>query len=135
MYFSPVLRKKFRGDDVCDDRGVLNVLTDEAFLVVDGDTVKAFPRNYSVTRIKRDLLQKSALGLSLGNKQSAYAGGSGLGYNRAAGLDFTLGHGRSNLTFSGFGARTWDSAENLSGDAGYVDLRFSGKKLNFRAKY
>ena len=115
--------------------GVLNVLTDEAFLAVDGDTVTAFRKNYSVTRIKRDLLQKSALGLILVNKQSANSGGNWSGYNRAAGLDFTFGHGRSNLTLSGFGARTWDSAENLSGDAGYVDLRFSGKKLNFRAKY
>ena len=115
--------------------GALNVLTEEASLLSDGDTLRVFEKNYSVARVRRDVMQKSAVGMMLVNKQSADGKGGWAAYNRSAGVDFTWGRSRSNLTLTGFFARTWDSVENIVGDAGYLDLRYSGKKLNYRAKF
>lgn len=69
--------------------GLLNVLTDETSYA-DGDETVRIPRaNYTVARVKRNVLNSSSVGLIALNRQGAVGG---LDYNRSLGIDgvFTL---------------------------------------------
>jgi hypothetical protein len=95
--------------------GLLNVLTDEK------DDLKLPGANFSVLRLKRDILSRSNLGLILLNQQ--LIGQNQKGYDRALGLDFNL-EPRHDLSFAGLWAKTnpsenvgqSDSAWYLSGE-------------------
>jgi hypothetical protein len=97
--------------------GVLNIETEEAGLR-SGDADLAVPRaNYTVMRIKRDVLSKSSVGAIFLNRQ----GGPGLDHNRSAGVDalFTIGR---NLDFAMLAAKTFTPGVSGRDWAGAFDL-------------
>ena len=82
--------------------GVLNVLTDAFSNREDGIDVS--PTNYTVTRVKRDVLGQSSVGIIAVNKQDSDR------YNRSGGLDF-LYRPNENFNMQGMWARTLDQGD------------------------
>ena len=78
--------------------GVLNVLTDEFSNEVEEIDISS--TNYTVTRVKRDVLDQSSVGMIIINKQDSDR------YNRSGGLDF-LYRPNENLKVQGMWARTF----------------------------
>ena len=107
--------------------GLLNVLTDEFHTdesVTDPDDIVDEPRtNYSVLRLKRDVLQNSSVGLIGINKQNADR------YNRTAGFDFVY-RPLDNMDVRGFWARTFE--EEMSGQNNAWYLRTNWRNSRFR---
>ena len=91
--------------------GLLNVLTDKysAETADSAEAVDVDRANYSVLRIKRDLLTGSSVGMIAVNKQGLDA------HNRAAGVDFIY-RPTGEINFRGLWARTFDPSE-ISGQA------------------
>lgn len=86
--------------------GLLDVLTDKyaADATEDTDAVDLGRTNYSVLRVRRDLLAGSSIGMIAINKQDTEA------YNSATGLDF-LYRPIDNMTLRGLWARTFEPSE------------------------
>ena len=82
--------------------GVLNVLTNE--FSNPEDEIDIPSANYTVTRVKRDVLDQSSVGLIVVNKQESDR------YNRSGGLDF-LYRPNENLNVQGMWARTFDEKD------------------------
>ncbi len=103
--------------------GALNVLTDSEPL----DTGMLPRRNFSVLRVKRDVLTRSNVGFIFVNKQSDISGTGWGVHNRAGGLDFSFSP-TTAVNVRAFYARTWDSAQRDVDDARYLRLSYSGTK-------
>ena len=101
--------------------GVLDVLTDKKSLDED-DEPQTVPRtNFSVIRLRRDVLSRSSVGLMAVDKQTALDSV----YNRGLGADVRLSL-LNNLHIGGFIAKTW-SPEERGGDlTGYMKLDWGG---------
>ena len=67
--------------------GALNVLTDAAILP---DSTRVERSNFSVLRVKRDVLARSNVGAIFVNKQTRIPDSGWDDYNRAAGVDFSF---------------------------------------------
>lgn len=113
--------------------GALNVLSDETTVIGGNDTTTVHRTNYSVVRLKRDVMARSNFGMILVNKQVNESGNGWSLYNRALGVDFSLS-ATEKLSLQGFYARTWDSDINDAGDARYLSLDYSGTLAFFRAR-
>jgi len=83
------------------DLGVLDILTERTSYIEDEKEIKIERTNFSVFRLKRDLLRKSTAGIMLLSKDSLDSSD----YNRGAGLDFNLAFGQS-FQMGGFAAKT-----------------------------
>lgn len=112
--------------------GFLSATTDDARLLdVTGD-LRTEPRtNYSVLRLKRDVLSKSTVGLMALNKEVSGEGG---GRHGGAGVDWDFAFGES-LKIGGFVAGT--ETPGLEGDdwAAYSDVFYDSKLWRVRAAY
>lgn len=85
------------------DLGFLDIMTGSTSYLDDYDTRVDIGRtNYSVFRLKRDLFEKSSIGV-IAMSKDPFSGGAS---NRTAGLDFNLSLGQSFKT-DGFLARTF----------------------------
>jgi len=82
--------------------GILNIFTEGITYDIDGEQVSISKASSSVFRLKRDILQKSTIGVMLLSKDVI----DGSYYNRGAGLDFDLSFGTS-LKMGGFLAKTF----------------------------
>ena len=98
--------------------GALNVLTDAAILPPDSTRVER--SNFSVLRVKRDVLARSNVGMIFVDKQTGSA-------NRAGGVDFSFSP-TTAVNVQGFYARTWDSARPDTDDARYFRVSYNGAK-------
>ena len=100
--------------------GFLNMVTDEARLPDGGGTAPA--ANYTVLRLKRDLLNRGAIGLMATSKTDLKGGE----FNRALGVDLYLPIGRYT-TITGYVAGAYGQEEALSAKALAADknLAFS----------
>lgn len=92
--------------------GALNIQTDAK------PSAKAVATNFSVLRIKRDILRRSSIGIIATNRAPTFGGD---GSNQAAGLDASLGFFDS-LSFSGYVARTRTTP-------------VAGKSTSYRARF
>jgi len=111
--------------------GVLNATTGtRAFQ--NGNTVQR--SNFSVLRMKHDVLGTSNVGAIFVNKQTNVPGSGWDEYNRAAGVDFS--YSPSNLlNFQGFYARTWDPSIGDTDDARFVQATYSGSVYSGTVKF
>ncbi len=119
--------------------GVLNVLTDDAQIITEEDDEEIIidvpVTNYSVLRLKRDVLSRSSVGLIAINQQSEDT------YNRAGGFDFTY-RPMDTLDFQAMWARTFEQetseeetsgshdAWSLGGNWRNDDLRLEGSYMD-----
>ena len=111
--------------------GALNVLTDAAILP---DSTRVERSNFSVLRVKRDVLARSNVGAIFVNKQTRIPDSGWDDYNRAAGVDFSFSPSNA-LNFQGFYARTWgvkDAEE--TGDAMFFQGTYTGSVYSLSAK-
>ena len=107
--------------------GALNVLTDPALLT---DSTRVERSNFSVLRVKRDVLARSNVGMIFVNKQTVVneqTGSAWNGYNRAAGVDFSFSP-TTSINVQAFYARTWDEVLRDTSDARYFRVAYSGAK-------
>jgi len=122
------------------DLGVLDILADRISYTEDNEEVKIERANFSVFRLKRDLLRKSTAGIMLLSKDSFDSSD----YNRGAGLDFNLAFGQS-FQMGGFAAKTFtpglegeDWAANLDfvygSDFWIADMSYTDIGENFNAE-
>ena len=69
--------------------------------------------NFTVVRVKRDLLRRSGLGGFLSNRSVS---STGIGANQAVGVDGTFSF-YQNVNFGGYWARTWNSGVTKDSDS------------------
>ena len=115
--------------------GALNVLTDAALLP---DSTRVERSNFSVLRVKRDVLARSNVGAIFVNKQTRIPNAGWGDYNRAAGVDFSFSPSNA-LNFQGFYARTWevndaDEPGVETGDAMFFQSTYTGGVYSASAK-
>ena len=112
--------------------GFLNVLTDEFHTdesVTDPDDIVDVGRtNYSVLRLRRDIFQRSSIGLMAINKQDSDR------YNRTAGFNFVY-RPLDNMEARGMWARTFE--EDISGqnNALYLGVNWQNNHLRLVSEY
>jgi len=110
--------------------GAMNIETD-ATSFVSGDTEVDVPRaNYTVVRVKRDVLSSSTIGAIVLNR----TGGRGADFNRAVGLDgvFTLG---SSLDVTLLGAKTFSPGSTGRDWAAAVNVGWKNDRFDFDTTY
>jgi hypothetical protein len=113
------------------DLGVLDILTSRtSYLNDDDERVDIGRANSSVFRIKRDIFEKSSVGI-IGLSKDPLDGGE---YNRATGLDFNLAFGPS-FKSDGFLAKTF--SPDLKGNdwAGTLSTSFDDDFWDFGLSY
>ncbi|MCZ6636063.1 MAG: DUF5916 domain-containing protein [bacterium] len=123
-----ILGSKLTGKAGRTSIGVLNALTDrETF----GTGI--IPRNnFSVLRVKQDVLRRSNIGFIAVNKHTWAQGQTAT--NRAGGVDFSFSPSRE-LNIQGFYARTWDSNNPDNDNARFLRVNYSGTFVSARAIY
>lgn len=105
--------------------GFINMETDSA--QIGG---AAIPRaNYSVFRVKRNILSKSSIGGIILNSE-----GGASDYNRSAGFDAALSFG-SHTNITGLLARTFSPGSSGQDWAGAVDYAWQSDRFNYDATY
>lgn len=112
------------------DVGFLNLTTDDFRYTDRGGEEQYLPRtNFTVLRLKRNVLEKSALGLMWLSKDEA--DGSD---NRGGAVDWDFAFGK-NFRSGGFLAQT--STPGWDGDdwAGMADVLWDGRRLSLRGVY
>ena len=111
--------------------GLLNVQTDETQYAVGNSLVNVPRANYTVARLKRNVLNSSSIGLIALNREGAV---NGHDYNRSIGFDgqFTL---TRNLTVVSLLAKTFTPQVDARDMAGAIDLDWTGDKLGLSAGY
>jgi hypothetical protein len=112
--------------------GLLNVLTDEFHTdesVTNPDEIVDVSRtNYSVLRMKRDILRGSSIGLIAINKQDSDA------YNFASGFDFSY-RPVDNLDILGMWARTFEEEVSGQSNAWYFGSRWRNNLFRLEGSY
>ena len=111
--------------------GVLNVLTDETSYT-DGDETVRIPRaNYTVARLKRNVLSSSSVGLIALNRQGAVGGRD---YNRSFGIDgvFTL---PSNVNVTSLLAKSFSPGIDGRDMAGALSIDWTADLFGLRGSY
>ena len=112
--------------------GALNVLTNDAQFSDLGGIATLPKSNYSVVRVKQDVLSRSNIGAIYVNKMTDSPGKNA--YNRAAGIDFSFSPSAS-LNFQGFAARTWDSAIGDADDARFARAVYQGDVFSSQVSF
>ncbi|MFQ5822570.1 MAG: DUF5916 domain-containing protein [bacterium] len=119
--------------------GVMNILTDKVTIEEDDETTKVSSANFSVLRMRRDILKRGTIGLMLLNKEEIHSSG----YNRSMGLDINLPL-TDYFTISGYFAGTFGPNEEEDGKiinmnkqnlAGKLSLRYDSDLWEFSASY
>jgi hypothetical protein len=126
-----VLGSKLSGKAGRTSIGALNVLTNSE---ESRDDVQIPRTNFSVIRIKQDVLERSNFGLIVVNKQKNQNGQNWDQYNRAGGFDFSFSP-THELNIQGFYARTWDSNIGATDDASFGRIDYTGSKYSARMTY
>ena len=111
--------------------GIMNIETDETVFEPDLEGERFVPRaNYTVLRVKRDILANSTIGAIFTNRQ----GGAGADYNRTAGLDvgFYLG---SATKLTALLAKTFSPGVSGKDLAGALDFSWKDDRFDFGATY
>ena len=100
--------------------GVMNILTDDVTYREEDLTTKVNAANFTVVRIRRDILQRATIGMMFLNKEDLHSPD----YNRSLGLD---GHIPLSLYFtvSGYLAATFGPEENKQNMAGKLSLDYN----------
>jgi hypothetical protein len=101
------------------DVGILDLATDRLSYLENGNDIHLQRTNYSVFRIKRDIFEKSSIGIMALSKDSLE--GRGSDYNRATGFDFNLAFGQS-MKAGGFLAKTFSPDLKRKDWAGYLNF-------------
>ena len=120
-----LLGSKLAGKSGRTSIGALNALTDSETL----GTQVLQRSNFSVLRMKQDVLDRSNVGFIMVNKQSELPGSGWDDYNRSGGVDFSFSP-TTAINMQAFYARTWDSNQSDVDDARYVLLSYSGTKYS-----
>lgn len=110
--------------------GVMNITTDAASF---GSGAAGFdvPRaNYSVVRLKRDILSQSSVGAIALNRE----GGAGGGYNRTAGVDLNLVVGK-DLRLTGLLAKSFTPGVTSGDYAGAIDIAYQKDSFYYDLTY
>jgi len=154
-----IFGSKVAGKEGRTSIGALQALTDHQLVIDDDDTTEVRKTNYSVIRMRRDILKRSNIGFMFVNKQTSYPdsigirmdpeaddfgepvnlGGAGR-YNRTAGLDVSFSPTPA-MNINGFVARSWDSDldadadYNRAGNAAFGSFDYSGGFFSARARY
>jgi hypothetical protein len=130
-----VFGTKVAGKEGRTSIGAMNAFTNDVTVidVEDDDTTNVYDTNYSVVRLKRDVLARSNIGMIVVNKQVNDPTEGWDAYNRAVGVDFSLSMSEET-SFQGFYARTWDSSINDADDARYVSFDYSGSLYSSRVR-
>jgi hypothetical protein len=112
--------------------GLLNIQTQRKTVVDAAGQVRTVPTaNYSVVRVKRNILAQSSIGALVTNRQD----GGGIGsYNRSAGLDMGLQLGQ-DLTVTGLLAKTFTPGTSGKDMAGAIDVTYQNDRVNAGATY
>ena len=120
------------GDLLDEDQALLSTaaIVDTVQLDIT-DTLRVARTDFTVLRLKRDLLGRSSLGFIAIDKQP----GSEADYNRAAGLDFTLSLLQSALSLRGFAAKTWTPQVEGRDQAGLLELDYRQSRFETRLSY
>ena len=130
-----LLGSKIAGKEGRTSIGALNVLTDPtSFTDTNNNTVDISRTNYSVFRVKRDVLTRSNVGFIVVNKQTNDPVDGWDSYNRSLGIDFSYSP-TSKLNIQAFTARTWDSQLDVAGNASFAFLNYRGGKFWTRLKF
>jgi hypothetical protein len=101
------------------DLGFLDIFTGRTSYREDEEQVDIQRTNFSVFRLKRDVFEKSSIGIIALSKDSG--SGAHSDYNRAGGLDFSLAFGQ-NFQSGGFLAKTDTPAMKGDDWAGYLNF-------------
>ncbi len=127
-----LLGTKLTGKSGRTSIGALNVLTNDAEFS-DAAGIATVPKsNYSVLRVKQDVLGSSNVGFIYVNKMTDGPGKND--YNRAAGVDFSFSPSAS-LNMQGFVARTWDSTIGDTDDARFARAVYSGSVFSSQVSF
>jgi len=111
--------------------GALNALTDSERLQDGTDLPKS---NFSILRVKQDVLERSNVGFIFVNKQTELNGAGWDRHNRAGGIDFSYSPS-SELNVTGFVSRTWDSVIGDPDDARFIRADYQGSRYVWRFSY
>ena len=95
------------------------------------DTLDVARTDFTVLRLKRDLPGSSNVGLIAIDKQP----GSDAGYNRTAGMDFSLSLLQTALNLRGFAAGTWTPAAEAGDGAGLLELDYRRTRFETSLSY
>lgn len=112
--------------------GALNVLTNDAQFSDPGGITTVPKSNYSVLRVKQDVLGSSNVGFIYVNKMTDAPGKNA--YNRAGGIDFSYSPTPS-FNVQGFAARTWDSVIGDADDARFARAVYSGSVFSSQVSF
>jgi hypothetical protein len=114
------------------DIGVLDIMTDRlSYLDDDENRVNLARTNFSVVRLKRDIFEKSSIGV-IGLSKDPLS--SGADFNRAAGFDFNLAFG-SNFQSAGFLAKTFSPGRSGGDWAGHLNALWTSDLLSADLSY
>jgi hypothetical protein len=105
--------------------GLMDIETDEADYLSGSQRVHVPRANYSIMRVKRNVFAQSSVGAIFVNRE----GGSGTGFNRAAGMDLNLSLGRA-LTITGLAARTSSPEAHGKDLAAAFDVAYTKDRYN-----
>ena len=112
--------------------GFLNVYTDEFYsgepVAEEDEVIDVARTNYSILRVKRDIFDRSSVGLIAINKQDAET------YNRSGGVDFAY-RPHDKLNLNGLWARTFDADISGENDAFHFGGNWQGSQLRVRGSY
>ena len=126
-----LLGTKLSGKTSKTSVGLLNVLTEPKTI----NNSKKIPRsNFSIVRVKQDVLVRSNIGAIVVNKQTQISAEGRDTYNRAGGLDFSVSPSNS-VNFQGFYARTWDSEIREADDARFLQGTYTGSVYSGSIKF
>jgi hypothetical protein len=111
--------------------GFMNIETDETAYTVGGRAVHLPKANYTVARLKRNVLSSSTIGIIGLNRQGLIGSGH---FNRATGLDgvFTLS---DNLKVVTLLAKTFSPGVTARDMAGVLDVNWATDRYNATANY
>ena len=95
------------------------------------DTLHVAQTDFTVLRVKRDMLGRSNLGFIAIDKQP----GSEANHNRTGGVDFTLSLLQAALNLRGFAAKTWTPQVEGRDRAGLLELDYRQGRFETRLNY
>jgi hypothetical protein len=110
--------------------GLMNIETDDTEYMSGTSHVHVSRANYSVIRVKRNVLAQSSIGAIFVDRE----GGLGAGFNRAAGMDMNLSLGRA-FTLTGLAAKTFSPDSHGRDYAAAFDLAYTHDRFNYGLTY
>jgi len=100
--------------------GMMNILTDDVTYREEGLTTKVNAVNFTVVRVRRDILQRATIGMMFLNKEDLHSPD----FNRSLGLDGHIPLSRY-FTVTGYLAATFGPEENKQNMAGKLSLDYN----------